>query len=393
MRAHPAIGYTSNPPRDPVAQLNERIQRGDVTLEFDEATGGYLRSILKALDVPVDSQLFVFSKTSFQARKINPQNPRALYFNDGVSVGFVRGGEVLEFVGQDPTQGAMFYTLEQAATDKPQIKRDLSCVQCHTWEATLDVPGMFLGSVYPAPDGSVMYAPAFNTDHRTPFPIRWGGWYVTGKHPIERHMANGVVPNGRELADMVSAESLHVETLEGRFDFDKYPSSHSDIVAIMVLEHQARMLNLLTRLNWESRLGAEAGRPIQETVNDLVDYMLFVDEESLPGPITGVSTFSTTFPQRGPRDANGRSLRDLDLRTRLMKYPCSFLIYSPQFEGLPADAKRAVYARMWEVLSGEETDPRYARLTAGDRQAILEILRDTKPDLPEYFSAAASTSP
>lgn len=393
MRNHPSIGYTTVPPKDAVARLNERLQRGEAMLAFDASTGGYLRGVLAALDVPIDSQLFVFSKTSFQARKINPQNPRALYFNDSVSVGFVRGGEVLEFVGQDPTQGAMFYTLENTQNGTPQFKRDLSCVQCHTWEATLDVPGMFLGSVYPAPDGSVMYAPAFNTDHRTPFGIRWGGWYVTGHHPIERHMANGVVPAGRELADMITPESLRVESLDGRFDFAAYPSHHSDIVAIMVLEHQARMLNLMTRLGWEARLGAEAGRPLSEAVGELVDYLLFIDEEALPGPITGVSTFAKTFPERGPRDSKGRSLRELDMRTRMMRYPCSFLIYSEQFEALPPNVKRDVYARMWEILSGGEAQPRYARLSADDRRNIIEILRDTKPDLPEYFDGAQSTSP
>ena len=393
MRNHAAIGYGTTPPADAVARLGERLERGDAALTFDPATGGYLRSVLTALGVPLDSQLLVFSKTSFQARKIGPQNPRALYFNDTVAVGFVRGGDILEFVAQDPRQGAMFYTLENAAGPAPRIKRDLSCVQCHTWEATLDVPGMFLGSIYPAPDGSVMYAPAFNTDHRTPFDIRWGGWYVTGKHAIPRHMANGVVAEGAQLADMVTPETLHVDSLEGRFDMTSYASPQSDIVAMLVLEHQARMLNLITRVGWESRLGAEAGRPLADAVENLVDYLLFVDEETLPGPIVGSSTFAKTFAERGPRDTKGRSLRDLDLGTRLMRYPCSFLIYSEPFDALPDEAKRAVYARLWTVLSGGDPHPRYDRLTADDRRNVLEILRDTKPGLPDYFGQPQASSP
>jgi hypothetical protein len=92
------------------------------------------------------------------------------------------------------------------------------------------------------------------------------------------------------------------------------------------------------------------------------------------------------FAARGPRDSRGRSLRDLDLRTRLMRYPCSYLIYSEPFDALPPAAKQAVYARVWAVLSGAVRDGRYDRLTAADRQAVVDILRETKPDLPAYFA-------
>ncbi len=392
MRNHPAIGYQVVPPQDAVARLNDRLVRGEVRLNFETGTG-YLRSVLSALGVSEDSQLLVFSKTSFQARKINPQNPRALYFNDEVSVGWVRGGEVLEFVAQDPRQGAVFYTLEQTASETPRVKRDLSCVQCHTWEATLNVPGMFVGSVFPEPDGAVLYAPAFSIDHRMAFDLRWGGWYVTGRHSMPRHLGNATAIPGVDLDKMVTPETLHVQSLEGRFDRTGYPSLHSDIVALMVLEHQARMLNLMTRAGWEARLGADAGTQLQASIAELVDYLLFVDEEPLPGPVTGSSTFARTFASRGPRDSRGRSLRDLDLRTRLMRYPCSFLIYSDPFDALPAAVKRAVYARMWEILSGAADEPRYARLDAASRDAVIGILRETKSDLPSYFREPSPASP
>jgi hypothetical protein len=305
----------------------------------------------------------------------------------------VRGGEVLEFVAQDPRQGAIFYTLEQKPADDPQITRDLSCVQCHTWEATSNVPGMFLGSGFPASDGSLLYAPVYSSDHRTPFQLRWGGWYVTGRHSLPRHMGNATAAPGIELYDMVSPQTVNVAGLEGRFDMSGYPSPHSDIVALMVLEHQARALNLITRVGWESRIGADAGRPLSDAVDELVDYLLFVDEEPLPGPVTGASTFARRFPQQGPRDAKGRSLRDFNLEQRLMRYPCSFLIYSAAFEALPADARATAYSRIWTILSGAATEPRYLRLDADDRQAVIEILRDTKPDLPSYFTAATLTTP
>jgi hypothetical protein len=392
IRSHPSIRYQDTAPRDPVASLDARLQRGDARLQWEPGTG-YLKSVLAALQVPVDSQLLVFSKTSFQASLINPGNPRALYFNDTVSVGWVRGGPVLEFVGQDPTQGAVFYTLEQNPDAAPRFTRDMSCVQCHTWEATGDVPGMFLGSGFPSANGTLLYAPVYSTDHRTPFDIRWGGWYVTGEHALRRHLGNALVTGGVTIDTMVTPNTLRTTSLEGRFDTAAYPSPHSDIVALLTLEHQARMLNLITRAGWEARIGPAIGRPISEVVEELVDYMLFVDEQPLPGPVTGSSTFSRTFPAGGPRDGQGRSLREFDLRTRLMRYPCSFLIYSEPFNALPEDLKRAIYARLWDVLSGRVAGPRYATLSATDRENVLAILRDTKPDLPDYFSEAVASTP
>ena len=385
LRNHPAIRYERTPAADPVAELNRKVQNGEVKLDTD-GPAGYLRSVLAALNVPIESQVLVFSKTSFQAPRINPQNPRAIYFNDTVAVGWVRTGEVLELVGQDPRQGAIFYTLSQSATGTPQFNRNDTCVMCHASETTHYVPGMFVGSVFPGPDGTTMYGPAYTTDHRTPFEIRWGGWFVTGTHAADRHMGNAVADDPFDLRAMVTPATVHVTNLEGRFDPTGYPSLHSDLVALLVLEHQAKMLNLITRVGWDARIGAkEAGRSIEQAAAELVDYLLFVDEAPLPGPMTGTSKFAEQFAAQGPRDSRGRSLRDLSLVDRLLEYPCSYLIYSEPFAALPADVKAAVYARMWQILSGEEAAPRYARLTAETRRAIVEILRQTKQDLPAYF--------
>ena len=351
--------------------------------------------MLDALSVPVESQILVFSKTSFQAPRISPKNPRAIYFNDTVSVGWVRGGEVLEFAAQDPAQGTLFYTLSQDRARAPLFERTDACVGCHSSSATHYVPGMFIGSVFPGIDGTLLYAgPAETTDHRTPFDLRWGGWFVTGTHRADRHMGNAIATNPTDVSAMVTPETTHVTSLAGRFDTKGYLSPHSDLVALLAIEHQATMLNLITRIGWEARIGRqESGRSIEEAAEELVDYLLFVDEAPLPGPIAGTTAFAATFEAQGPRDRRGRSLRDLDLQGRLLKYPCSYLIYSAPFDGMPAAAKAAVYARLWEVLSGEERRPVYRKLTAADRQAILEILRDTKPDLPAYFDDAASTGP
>ena len=385
LRNHSAIRYATTPVQDPIARLSEKLKNGSVTLER-RGESGYLSSVLEALGIPLESQVLVFSKTSFQAPKIGPKNPRAIYFDDTASVGWVRGGDVLEFVGQDPTQGAIFYTMSQAA-DKPVIERNDACVSCHASEATHYVPGMFIGSVFPGVDGTTMYGPAYTTDHRSPFEIRWGGWFVTGTHKAERHMGNAVATDPADLASMITPASVHVTDLTGRFDPRGYLSLHSDLVALLVLEHQAKMLNLLTRVGWEARIGEkESGRTIDQAAAELVDYLLFVDEAPLPGPIDGTTRFAETFQTRGPRDRRGRSLRDLDLNTRLLRYPCSFLIYSQPFDGLPDNAKTAVYARLWEVLSGKERDQRYALLTPADRRAIREILTETKPDIAAYFA-------
>ena len=189
-----------------------------------------------------------------------------------------------------------------------------------------------------------------------------------------------------------------LDSLEGRIDLKGYPTPYSDIVALMVFEHQTHMTNLLTYIGWEGRVAeferrgktapadrAAAPGKIDEIARDLVDYLLFVDEAPLAGKIEGTSGFTQMFSAEGPRDSRGRSLRQLDLDRRLMRYPCSYMIYSPLFDGLPATAKEAIYRRMWEVLSGQDKQPSYNSLSPADRRAIVEILRDTKKDLPAYF--------
>jgi hypothetical protein len=200
-------------------------------------------------------------------------------------------------------------------------------------------------------------------------------------------MGNKLVPTMND-----TSATLAYDSLAGRFDLKGYMTPYSDIVALMVFDHQSRMTNLLTYLTWEARVVEHERRPaspaLDEIVRDVVDYMLFVDEAPLAGPVVGTSGFSKVFEAAGPQDKLGRSLRQLDLESRLMRYPCSYMIYSPAFEGLPSAAKAAVYRRLWDVLSGGEQAPLYQRLTATDRQAIVEILRDTKKDLPDYFRLA-----
>ncbi|MDE3195154.1 MAG: hypothetical protein KGN84_02340, partial [Acidobacteriota bacterium] len=154
---HDAIKYTKSPVNDPIARLQKRIDSGEVKLKYEDEFG-YLRSVLEALDVPLSSQVLVFSKTSFQAPRIAPRTPRALYFRDGLSVGFVRTGDVLEFAAMDPKQGVQFYTLDQGRSSHPEFERREVCLQCHQASATMGVPGYMIRSVTPDRNGMPMLA-------------------------------------------------------------------------------------------------------------------------------------------------------------------------------------------------------------------------------------------
>lgn len=388
----PAIEYSTRSTNDSVTILNSDIQASKVHLQFD-GEKGYLKSVLNALHIPIESQMAVFSKTSVQARRINPQNPRTLFFNDSVAVGWVRDGFV-EVAAQDPRQGVIFYVLDQTPVEKPTFARRNDCLTCHNSNNAMGVPGMLVRSQFTAPNGSPMrWLGNYISDHRSPLAERWGGWYVTGKTGTIRHMGNAVVTDERNPDSPVLDQTLNLASLAGRFDTDAYLSPYSDIVALMVFEHQMHMMNLLTRIGWQTRYLLRNGHiqdigknDLEDSAKDLVDYMLFVDEAPLQSKIEGTSGFAGQFSSDGPRDSRGRSLRQFDLEHRLMRYPCSYMIYSEVFDSLPLEARDAIYQRLWLVLSEAAADKKYSSLSRSDRKAIVEILRETKKGLPPYFS-------
>jgi hypothetical protein len=394
----PTIQYNTRMPHDAVSYLNQRIQRGEVHLQY-ERPQGYLRSVLEALDVPVESQLVVFSKTSFQSERISPTNPRSIFFNDAVVVGWVRGGPLLELAAEDPRQGMMFFSMGQNPEGPPHANRDPNCLPCHVSDQTMGVPGTLMRSVYTDTDGkTIAELGTFLTDDRSPFTQRWGGWYVTGDTATLRHMGNEVVKGGKNLEPLAGDASQPLSSLDGRFDTQGYLTPYSDVVALMVFEHQMHMMNLFTRLGWQVRVAegedGEEGQPrgktakvVRDASRELADYMLFADEKPLPSKVAGTSGFAERFSSEGPKDRQGRSLRQFDLQHRLMKYPCSYMIYSSAFDALPEELKDATYAQVWRILSGEERGKRYRALTLEDRRAIVEILRETKKRLPDYFQA------
>jgi len=390
---HPAIAYTSTPVDDPVQRLDRDLENGTRRLTRDPATG-YLKSLLQLLEVPESSQVAVFSQTSLQARVINPATPRAIFFNDTTLVAWPAGG-FIEIAAQDARQGLQFYVLDQREASQPRLlQRPPPCLNCHLSYATLNVPGTLVRSMATGPGGqSLPHLGNGTTTHRTPLAERWAGWFVTGQSGQSAHLGNTLTPV--DATEPAGARPSALPALPESAGPGRYPTAHSDIAALLVFDHQTHLMNLLTRLGWEVRV-AQADRPADApaiaaaAAVDVVDYLLFVDEAPLAGPVGGTSGFAAAFAGRGPRDGRGRSLRELDLHSRLFRYRCSYMIYAPAFDALPDVGREAVYARMWQVLSGGDRAPRYARLPLAERQAIAEILRETKAGLPGIFKQPVS---
>lgn len=396
------IFYRSDDIDDPVARLQKQIEQGKAKVVHDGQDHGYLKSVLKLLDVPISSQTLVFSKTSFQYPKISPEHPRALYFNDDVYVGVVQQGKEIELVSFDARQGAIFYLMHEQQAQQPAFERaELDCTQCHIAPGTRGVPGVFLKSVRPTSTGTLASgAPTFITDQESPFAERWGGWYATGK------LAGTTLANAVAADESTSAPPKLVSPGKP-FDTSAYLAPGSDEVALLVLAHQTQMHNLITLTNYKTRLalhalGKAAGdgplpestrRQFERPADQLVRYLLFSKEAALPGldgrQVIESSAFAREFEQRGPRDSKGRSLRDFDLSTRTFRYPCSYLIYSEAFDALPEPSKSYVYQRLLQVLTGADQHEDFKSLSAQDRRAILEILLETKAGLPSQWQEYA----
>jgi hypothetical protein len=397
------INYKSAPTDNVITALQQRIDAGQAKLGFVD-DHGYLPAVLRELNVPRSSQVLVFSKTSFQRDRITPKTPRALYFNDDVYVGFCLRGDVVEVAAVDANLGTAFYTLDQEPADKPRFRRQHdNCLTCHASTATGGAPGHLIRSVFTDRTGNpILSAGTFRTDHTSPFAERWGGWYVTGTHGKQTHMGNWVVENKKDPEAEGNAAGQNVTDLRSRFTVANYLTPHSDIVALMVLEHQTECHNRIARamiqtrqaLHYQETLNRDLGEPadkkwdsvtrrIESAGEQLVRYLLFCGECKLTEPVAGTSDFAKEFAERGPFDTQCRSLRQFDLTTRLFKYPCSYLIYSKAFAALPAEVKDYVFRRLHEVLTGRDTSAAFAHLSAADRAAVLEILRDTLPGFPK----------
>lgn len=398
----PPIDYSDAEVHDRVARLAEKIESGEVTLEYDEQFG-YLKSVLDHLEVPVSSQTLVFSKTSLQLQRISPHRPRSLYFNDDVYVGYCQYGDVLEFSATDAQQGATFYTLKQSEEGTPNFVRDRGgCLSCHASSRTQNVPGYLVRSVFTDAGGRPQLGSGtFTTDHTSDFKDRWGGWYVTGNHGRMRHMGNTISEGDEHSFDR--EPGANQVDLTRYFSTKTYLAPHSDIVALMVLEHQTQMHNAIAAANYETRqalyqsyqmnemLGREqdyvsesAQRRIASSADRVLKYLLMCDEFQLTDGVSGSTAFADEFVARGKRDSRGRTLRDFDLQSRLFKYPCSYLVHSEAFAALPDEVRGQVLSQLMDILEGRDESPQYQHLTEQTRRAILEILRDTLPEFRTF---------
>jgi hypothetical protein len=383
---HPAIQYAARPTSDRVASLQTAIARSQRSLRRDPTTG-YLTGVLDALGLSTASQLLVFSKTGVQRAYTSPHTPRAIYFDQSVAVAYVPDAPLLEIAAHDPQQGVVFYTLEQGGA-APVLTRQRSCLTCHVSATTLDVPGMIARSNTIDEDGNIMpQTGSQNVNHQTPHPDRWGGWFVTSEDaaPPYAQMAHrgNITFSGRGN----TSNQVFVDWLNSTPEAHGYLSRSSDIVALLVFDHQMHAINLLTRLNWESRVAASRGEvptsagAVRQLAAELADYLLFADEAPPLAPLTPPPAFAASLAARTPQDRLGRSFAQLDMVNRLLRYPCSYMVYSEAFDSLPKPVRAAVYQRMLKVLSGEAASA-HVRQTAADRRAVLEILRETKPDFP-----------
>lgn len=399
------ISYSNSTPDNCISRLQQELDSGTRSLDYDSKRG-YLATVLDALNVPTESQMLVFSKTSLQQQRITPRTPRALYFNDDVYIGYCHNGDVLEVSAVDSQLGTVFYTLSQEEVEKPQFDRHVdNCLVCHSSSRTRGVPGHLVRSLFVNAGGQPIFSAGSRTvTHKTPIEDRWGGWYVTGQHGEQSHLGNLVIRTRRVPEPVDNSQGLNVVDLTERFDVSNYLTPHSDVVALMVMEHQTQVHNYLVKASYSTRQALHhqatmnkalgypetnsldsTARRIQSAGDDLVEVLLLSGEAPMTEPITGTSGYAKWLMANGERDKQGRSLRDLDMTRRMFKYPCSYLIYSEAFDNLPPQMLRYVWQRMWDVLSGKDESPQFEHLSPDDRVAIIEIIRDTKQGLPAYW--------
>lgn len=397
------VDYSRTTPRGLVARLQERLDAGLVRIEH-AGEQDFLRDLLAALQVPVESQVLVFSKTSHQNPHISPATPRAIYFGDDVYAGWVQGG-VIEVADHSPGLGLTFHVLDHRDRDKRlRFERTASCLDCHAGSRVGNLPGVMVRSVYPDHNGQPLLAQgSFLTGHASPLAERWGGWYVTGRHGAARHMGNTLARETKEGLQFDTPAGANRLDLSPYFNTRPYLRPGSDIVALLVLEHQVEMHNILAHaatyarlaLHRQSALRRELGEPptdeptgsalsvTRNQAEKILRHLLFRDEFTWPdGGIQGDPEFQTAFQRTAKRDGAGRSLKDFQLKDRLFRYRCSYMIYSAAFADLPAPLKSMVLDRLLEVLDGRDRSGEFAYLTSFQRESIKDILRDTLPDLP-----------
>lgn len=392
----PPLNYSATVPQDAVQGLVRELEQQPRLLAAPTEKG-FVENVLRRLKVPVESQLLVFSKTSLQRQNIHPSHPRAIYFSDDCYVGWVPGAD-MEIISFDPVLGATFYRIPRSSfTRRPEFVRDPECLSCHASAKTRGVPAPFVRSVFTAADGEpILSAGTFQITHENPISERWGGWYVTGSHGSSRHMGNEVARPVPEGAVLDRESGANLKSLERYFDRSLHLLPSSDIVALMVFEHQSGAHQRLLEANQSCRIAIHRWRSIRRELGEaetnvlsgsalsvarsqvqkLLEELLFVREGPLPPEgLQGDAGFAKAFEARGFRDPKGRSLRDLDGRTHLFKHRLSYMIFSPSLESLPVEVRDIFWQRLSGILSERDSAAPFDLLTRADKRAIVEILR------------------
>ena len=401
----PPVSYSTTAPRDALTRLQGRLAAGGVTLAGGERR--MLQTLLDELGVSAASQMLVFSRTSFQRSRIRPDQPRALYFSDSVYVGWVPGG-MAEVAAIDPQLGPVFYTVEfpGARRPAPKIEREADCLRCHGGAFVREIPGVFARTLFADANGDPLLRHGTQlVDDETPFAQRWGGWYVTGYHGETAHRGNAFAS---ECTDQLVFEpaAQRPDELSAFCDPAAYLKPTSDVVALLVFEHQMSVQNSLTHAGFAARRMTDYQHGLQKTfrepesdepaydsvksvfasvAQEVVDRLLFRNAAPLPAGVTGGAAFRKNFAQGAPRSRSGHALKDLKLDGRLFAQRCSYLIYSETFRALPETLKAQILDRLESALRSRDPQDRYAYLPPDEKERIREILIETHPDARAHW--------
>ena len=399
----PPINYSKSQPHDAISRLEKRLVSGRVKFGGDNKEIAH--ALLRELQVPEASQIVVFSKTSFQRKRIEPTHPRALYFSDSCYVGWVPGG-LMEITTIDPELGPVFYSFDPHAlpqNNSPRFTRDSDCLTCHATSGVNNMPGVFARSIFPDCDGEPLLRHGSEmVDYRTPFDHRWGGWYVTGQHGTATHRGNVFAQERGDELVVDFHKGANVTNLSTFFETGNYLRGDSDIVALMVFEHQLAMQNAIVQANFRCRRMMDYQRKLQHDLKeavteeptydsvksvfascarDVVDCLLFKDEATLPDGIKGSAAFQRAFKANAKNVKGTGSLKDLSLQSHLFENRCSYLIYSESFLALPKLLKERIYDGLDQALRSKTPDERYSYLGTDERARIVAILRSTHSEL------------
>ena len=374
--------YLEKQPRDPFTRIKADLESGSLFYD-DRKPLGYLESLLGKLKISKHSQQLVFSTTSLQLSRISPRNPRAIYFNEDLYLGYVPGGQI-EVIGIDPEIGAIPYIFSPPAGKEkswhPKAIRSRRCMNCHANSDIGGVPGLLISSVIPGPGGGSIDAfRQTDTGHAIPYDLRFGGWHLTGNHTFPTSWANSTGVMSKSIVTKISNPPGTF------FNWNRYLVPESEVIANPVLEPQVGFVNRCLGATYRLReffLLEESKEPAKRTVRisqeavRIVEYVLFSDEAPLPKPISYEnSAFAKDFQSKGD------PLRQFNLKDRLMQRRCSYMIRSLSFQGLPEELKNAVFSKIKTVMTvpRSKLSSEFSYFGETERKEINEALEIISP--------------